>query len=131
MQIIPQLLIFGRLVAGGVFVGFTRPQTDSFCVAASSELPISIVVIVMDAAILLCLLTRALAQNTVLKTDIQVAKRRALFWVMLGLGIWIATSITLHLGFRNIALVARTVVPAIGLTILICMSRCSGYCSTC
>ena len=119
IQIIPQLLILGRLVAGGVFVGFTRPQTDSFCLAASSELPISIVVISMDAAIFLCLVTRALAQNTTFITDFQAARRKSLLWVMLGLAIWIATSVTMHLGFRHVALVVRTAVPAIGLTILI------------
>ncbi|KAK1774078.1 hypothetical protein QBC45DRAFT_54012 [Copromyces sp. CBS 386.78] len=119
LHMIPQLLILGRLVAGAVFVGFTRPQTDSFCVAASSNLPISIVVISMDAAILLCLITRALAQNTTFHTDAQTAKRKALFWVMLGLAVWTATSGSLHLGFRHVALVVRTAMPAIGLTILI------------
>ena len=122
VHIIPQLLILGRLVAGGVFVGFTRPQTDSFCVAASSQLPISIVVISLDAAILLCLITRALVQNTTFHTDSQAIRRKALFWVMLGLAVWIATSVTLHLGFRYVALVARTAVPAIGLNVLI--SKC-------
>jgi hypothetical protein len=127
VQIIPQLLILGRLVAGGVFVGFTRPQTDSFCVAASSELPISIVVISMDAAILLCLISRTLAQNTQLNTESQDARRKALFWVMFGLAVWTATSVTLHLGFRYVALVARTALPAIGLTILISKCHCSGH----
>lgn len=122
VQIIPQVLILGRLVAGGVFVGFARPQTDSFCLAASSELPISIVVVSMDAAIFLCLITRAVAQNTTFHTDYQASKRKSLFWVMLGLAIWIGTSVTLHLGFHYVALVARTAVPAIGLTILI--SKC-------
>ncbi|KAH7629764.1 hypothetical protein B0T09DRAFT_357449 [Sordaria sp. MPI-SDFR-AT-0083] len=127
VHIIPQLLILGRLVAGGVFVGFTRPQTDSFCVAASSQLPISIVVISLDAAILLCLITRALVQNTTFHTDSQAIRRKALFWVMLGLAVWIATSVTLHLGFRYVALVARTAVPAIGLNVLIIiLTLCSG-----
>ncbi|KAJ4385891.1 hypothetical protein N0V85_008010, partial [Neurospora sp. IMI 360204] len=127
VQMIPQLLILGRLVAGAVFVGFIRPQTDSFCVAASSELPISIVVSSMDAAILLCLITRALAQNTQLNTESQDARRKALFWVMFGLAVWTATSVTLHLGFRYVALVVRTALPAIGLTILIIiLTVCSG-----
>ncbi|KAK3402317.1 hypothetical protein B0T20DRAFT_136659 [Sordaria brevicollis] len=127
IQIIPQLLILGRLVAGGVFVGFTRPQTDSFCVAASSELPISIVVVCLDAAIILCLISRALAQNTTFHTDSQTEKRKALFWVMFGLAVWTATSVTLHLGFRYVALVVRTAVPAIGLTILIIiLTLCAG-----
>ena len=54
-QLIPQLFILGRLVAGGVFAGFTRAQTDTFCVATSSILPIAIVVIAMDVVILLLL----------------------------------------------------------------------------
>ncbi|KAL0469371.1 hypothetical protein QR685DRAFT_285029 [Neurospora intermedia] len=127
VQIVSQLLILSRLVIGVVFVGFTRPQTDSFCVAASSELPVSIIVISMDAAILLCLISRALTQNTQLNTESQDARRKALFWVMAGLAVWIASSVTLHLGFRYIALAVRTALPAIGLTILITiLTLCSG-----
>lgn len=92
-QLIPQVLIWARFVAGAVFVGFTRPQVDSFCVATSSMLPVAIVVIVLDLLIILLLAFRAI--STGLVADIQRGKSDAgrskmVTLVMLGFTIWTA-----------------------------------------
>ena len=92
-QLIPQVLIWARFVAGAVFVGFTRPQVDTFCVATSSMLPVAIVVIVLDLLIILLLAFRAI--STGLIADIQRGKSDAgrskmVTLVMLGFTIWTA-----------------------------------------
>ncbi|KAK3381547.1 hypothetical protein B0H63DRAFT_416347 [Podospora didyma] len=134
MQMIPQLLILGRFIAGAVFVGFTRPQTDTFCLATSSALPISILVIALDAVILLLLVVRAF--STGLVANIQKggsgsARSKSFMLVMLGHAIWTATSVTLLLGIRTVDLIARTAVPAGGLvTLIIIITACVGSLST-
>ena len=90
-QLIPQLLILGRLVAGGVFAGFTRAQTDTFCVASSSIVPIAIVVIAMDVAILLLLALRAFRTGVVANMKGPDTHRsKAIMFIMLGFAIWTA-----------------------------------------
>ncbi|KAK3682535.1 hypothetical protein B0T22DRAFT_287224 [Podospora appendiculata] len=133
-QMIPQLLILGRFVAGAVFSGFTRPQTDTFCVAKSSALPVSIMVIALDAVILLLLTAKALSTGLIANMKHKgssAARSKSLVLVMLGLAIWTATSVTLMLGMENIALVPRTALPAGGLTILLLIvTACAGTLAT-
>jgi len=92
-QLIPQLLILGRFVAGGVFAGFAKPQVDSFCVAVSSMLPISIVIIALDVVIILFLAGRAFSTGVI--SDIQrstkeTSRSKAVVWVLIGFTVWTA-----------------------------------------
>ncbi|KAK0709590.1 hypothetical protein B0T26DRAFT_805265 [Lasiosphaeria miniovina] len=129
-QMVPQLLVLVRFVAGAVFVGFTRPQTDAFCLATSSSLPVAILVIALDAVILLLLFWRAFSTGLVAniqKRGSGSGRSKALMLIMLGLAVWTATSVTLMLGMRSMDLIARTAVPAIGLTLLITvLTGCAG-----
>jgi hypothetical protein len=86
LQLIAQVVVLGRFVAGAVFVGFTRPQTDTFCVARTAALPVGIVVSALDAAIILLLVVRAYSAGGAVRVDADRA--RALMFVLLGLGLW-------------------------------------------
>ncbi|KAM7207328.1 hypothetical protein V8F20_002390 [Naviculisporaceae sp. PSN 640] len=120
--LIPQLLILARLVAGGVFAGFTRAQTDTFCVATSSVLPVALVVIIMDVVILVLLIVRAFQTGVVgsmKKAGSDAHRSKSILFVMLGFAIWTGMSVMMLLGMRSVDVAARTAVPAVGLTILI------------
>ncbi|KAK3303338.1 uncharacterized protein B0T15DRAFT_402216 [Chaetomium strumarium] len=124
LQLIAQILVLGRFVAGAVFVGFTRPQTDTFCVARTSALPVGILVSALDAAIILLLVVRAYSAGGAV-TDTHRGKAtngdraRALMFVLLSLALWTGTSVPLLLGFRALALAIRTALPASGLLVVI------------
>ena len=92
-QLIPQLVILIRFLAGAVFIGFTRPQTDTFCVATTSELPLGILVPALDAVIIVLLVIRAYSVGGVAKQnrDGKAAdgdRARALMSVLFGLSFW-------------------------------------------
>ncbi|KAK4229436.1 hypothetical protein QBC38DRAFT_386418 [Podospora fimiseda] len=119
VQLIPQILVLLRFLAGAVFVGFTRPQTDDFCVATTSALPVGTVVIGLDVVIIMALIQKAYSSgpNSLKTTDPERIK--AITAVLLGLGVWTASSIVMMLGLTTIPPVTRTAVPAAGLLILI------------
>ena len=58
-RLILQVILFLRMVAGGLLVGFTRPDFAPVCVARTKLLPIAIVVLVLEAIIIGVLLVRA------------------------------------------------------------------------
>ncbi|TVY42839.1 hypothetical protein LSUB1_G003748 [Lachnellula subtilissima] len=58
-QMILQGILGARLIAGGLLVGFTRPDFAPVCVARTSLLPASIIVLTLDVIILGVLLVRA------------------------------------------------------------------------
>jgi hypothetical protein len=60
-RLILQAILGVRLVAGGLLVGFTRPDFAPVCVARTSLMPISILVITLDFVIIGVLFIRALA----------------------------------------------------------------------
>ncbi|KAH8904441.1 hypothetical protein BR93DRAFT_970966 [Coniochaeta sp. PMI_546] len=127
---ISQIFIAARFIAGGVFVGFTRPQVDTFCVATSSVMPVAITVIALDGLVITSLAARAFMTGLV--ADAQEGKAsssrsKAILFVMVGFVIWTATSVTMMLGMTTLDLIFRTAVPAIGLAILIIIvTACSG-----
>ncbi len=93
MQLIPQVLVLVRFLAGAVFIGFTRPQTDTFCVATTSALPVGILVTALDGVIILLLVTRAYSVGGVAKENhdgrgVEAERARALMSVLLGLVFW-------------------------------------------
>lgn len=90
-QLIPQLLVWVRVVMGAVFVGLTRPQMDTFCVAMSSWAPLAIAIVVFDGLILLVVIGRCFATGVVGdvrhgKTD--SARSASLLLVVLGFAVW-------------------------------------------
>ena len=94
-QLIPQLVVLARFVAGLVFVGFSRPQVDSVCVPMSSMSPIAAVVIGLDGFIIAMLAARAFMTGIV--SDIQESKSSAgrsklVVLVMVGFAIWTGVS---------------------------------------
>ncbi|KAL1842232.1 hypothetical protein VTJ49DRAFT_5710 [Mycothermus thermophilus] len=114
MQMAAQALVLARFAAGAVFAGFTRPQTDDFCVATTSALPVGIAVAGLDGVIVLLLLIQA-------KSSGAPAGDRAwaLMAVLLGLGFWTGTSVPLFLGMTSLAFATRTALPAAGLLAVI------------
>lgn len=90
-QLIPQVLVVVRFVAGMVFVGYTRPQTDTVCVATSSALPTSIVVIALDGVLIAVFVARAFMTRLV--ADVQAnnssaARSKSVLLVLVGFAIW-------------------------------------------
>ncbi|KAJ4293878.1 hypothetical protein N0V88_005392 [Collariella sp. IMI 366227] len=93
IQWISQLLVVARFLAGAVFIGFTRPQTDSFCVPTTSARPVGIVVTALDGVIILFLLIRAYSAGGAAKdnrtaTVAELGRARALISVLVGLLFW-------------------------------------------
>ncbi|KAK4194667.1 hypothetical protein QBC40DRAFT_238069 [Triangularia verruculosa] len=114
LQLLPQILVLARFLAGAVFVGFTRPQTDDFCLATTSALPAGVAVLVLDAIIIVLLIQKAYSTGGAAKTN-----SRSLTSVLLGLICWTAASIVMLLGITTIPPAARTALPAGGLLVLI------------
>jgi hypothetical protein len=141
-QMISQVLITGRFIAGAIFVGFTRPQVDTFCVARSSVMPVAITVLALDGVVIASLVARAFMTGLV--ADVQEGKAsssrsKSILLVMVGFVIWTAvsrlssevgplltrfqTSVAMMLGMTSMELISRTAVPAIGLSVLIGKQR--------
>lgn len=117
-------LIGARAVSGIVFVVFTRPQYAPLCVPRSEALPVSILVVGLDAIILGLVAIRLFtlgfcgSSNGIQSTsNKEQGKALALFTA--GFAIWTGTSVTLHLGLSSIILLLRTAIPATGLGILL------------
>ncbi|EEU40486.1 uncharacterized protein NECHADRAFT_103549 [Fusarium vanettenii 77-13-4] len=111
-----QGFVLVRLILGGVFVGFQRPQLGDICLARTSVLPIGVVVSAVDLVFVAALLTRVISHGN--SWEGVVSGRAALF-ITVGLGIWTAASVPLMLGIETLPVVVRTVIPATGLSILI------------
>jgi hypothetical protein len=60
-RLVLQVILLFRLVAGGLLVGFTRPDFAPVCVARTAVLPIAILVLVLDVVIIGVLMIRALS----------------------------------------------------------------------
>ncbi|GAB1315912.1 hypothetical protein MFIFM68171_06122 [Madurella fahalii] len=114
-QLAPQVLVLFRFLAGAVFIGFARPQTDTFCIATTSVLPVGITVAAMDAVIIVLLFIRLYTAGKREDKGAEMDRTRALTPVLLGLVFWTGTSVPLLVGIRTIALAARTALPAVGL----------------
>jgi hypothetical protein len=95
-QIISQMLIAARFVAGAVLVGFTRPQVDTFCVAKTSALPVAIAVTALDAVVIVSLAARAFMTGLVADTQesksSSAGRSKAVLCVLAGFTIWTAVS---------------------------------------
>ncbi|OBT67882.1 hypothetical protein VE03_02591 [Pseudogymnoascus sp. 23342-1-I1] len=117
-------LIGARAVSGIVFVVFTRPQFAPLCLPRSAALPVSILVIGLDAIILGLVAIRIFTlefwgNSSRIQSTSNKEQGKALALFTAGFAIWTGTSVTLHLGLTSIILLLRTVIPATGLGILL------------
>lgn len=93
-QLLPQVLALGRFVLGAVFAGLTRAQsgqTDVFCAAQSSSIPVAVATIALDFVILLLLVVRAFWTGLAADTrhhKTELARSRSLGLVMAGFAVW-------------------------------------------
>ncbi|KAK1244858.1 hypothetical protein MKX08_004487 [Trichoderma sp. CBMAI-0020] len=111
--------LFLRFILGAVFVGVQRPQFDPVCVATNLILPIGIVVMVVDIAMVMILGTKAFLAKKSDAIRPELSRTNTLILVTVGLGVWTALSTPLFLGLKSTGLAVRTILPAIGLLILI------------
>ncbi|KAL7924221.1 hypothetical protein ACQKWADRAFT_23796 [Trichoderma austrokoningii] len=111
--------LFLRFIIGAVFVGVQRPQFDPVCVATNLILPIGIVVMVADIAMVMTLGTKAFLAKKSDAIRPELSRTNTLILVTVGLGMWTALSTPLFLGLKSTGLAVRTILPAIGLLILI------------
>ncbi|KAM0250363.1 hypothetical protein ACHAQJ_008671 [Trichoderma viride] len=119
LSLVLQGALFMRFIIGAVFVGVQRPQFDPVCVASNLVLPIGIVVMVVDVAMVMVLSTKAVLAKNGNDLRTELSQTNTLILVTAGLGLWTGLSTPLFLGLKSTGLVVRTVLPAIGLLILI------------
>ena len=95
-QMIMQTIVGGRFVLGMVFVGLSRPLADPICLPRSSVLPVAIVVVAVDAAIILSLTWMAFSAGLVrhVRGHEEAAPRsKSILLVILGFAIWTGVSL--------------------------------------
>lgn len=90
--LVPQGLVFLRLILGAVFVGFQRPQFDPVCVNTAQIVALGGAVIGTDAVILASLLIRSFSAGVV--QDVReglpgAARSKGILSVLAGLAVWI------------------------------------------
>ncbi|ROV96606.1 hypothetical protein VPNG_09026 [Cytospora leucostoma] len=121
-QYAPQGLLAGRFILGAVYIGFSRHQMDTICAPISSISAIAIAVVAVDAAIVAILGVRAVSVGLLMmikKGSQDSARGHAIIAMLIGLVIWMATSVVMLLGFSTTDYLFRSTVPAGGLVILI------------
>ena len=93
-QIILQAILGLRLIAGGILVGFTRPDFAPLCLARISFEPVAIVVLVFDLVIIGLLLIRSASLGMLRDMkDSRSSTRdqsRGLILTIVGLTLWTA-----------------------------------------
>ncbi|QYT00865.1 hypothetical protein H0G86_007929 [Trichoderma simmonsii] len=108
-----------RFILGAIFVGVQRPQFEPVCVARNLTLPIGVIVMVTDVAMVAALSTKVVLAKKSNALRPELTRTNALIFVTAGLGIWTGLSIPLFLGLKSSGFAVRTIMPAIGLLILI------------
>ena len=92
---VSQTFIFLRLIVGGTYVGFQRPQFHPVCIPQSVLLPLAIALLAMDAVIAFFLFIFALLlnwRNAAPDTGASHLRKRFLPFVPAALGIWTGVS---------------------------------------
>jgi len=82
-----------RFVLGMVFVGLSRPQFDPVCVPISSVLPIAILVVALDAAIIAGLAIQSFSSGKVREVregQPGAVRSKSILLVIVGMAIWTA-----------------------------------------
>lgn len=134
-----QALIFVRFIMGGVLIGVQRPQIYPVCIAKNILLPLGIATLVTDALIIgivftFLWVTKSSSSSTSLQ-NIGFAPTKIVAFLTAGFAAWLAvrirftssahvlthhkTSIPMILGADMFPIATRTVVPSIGLLVLL------------
>lgn len=113
-----------RGIVGAVFVGFVRTQFDPTCLAVSTLLPVSVVLIAMDVIIVGIIIVRIFTLELFKQSrDKSLGPRqeqcKGLIFITLGFLVWLATSIAMLLGFPGTSLLLMAGIPGGGLTVLV------------
>ncbi|KAM0740985.1 hypothetical protein ACQRIT_003842 [Beauveria bassiana] len=118
-----QAFIPVRFILGGVLIAVQRPQTYPVCIAKNILLPLGIATLVTDAVIvcvffvLIWIKTRSNSTSNLQTSNL--APARIVCFLTAGFAAWLATSIPMIFGLEIFSLASRTVVPSVGLLILI------------
>ncbi|KAI0408405.1 hypothetical protein F4802DRAFT_411122 [Xylaria palmicola] len=122
--LVPQILVFGRFFVGVAFTAVSRVQFKPTCVPISSIRAVSITTIALDAVIIGLLFAQAFSNGSVGKDSglrsVTLGTKTARL-VVVGVAVWLGTSVTLLLGLQSLDLFYRTALPGIGLTILVAL----------
>ncbi|KAM0331706.1 hypothetical protein ACHAQA_003385 [Verticillium albo-atrum] len=119
---IPQALLFIRLLVGGIFVAFQRPQLLPVCQPSNNMVAIGIAVAATDAVIIAIFILRAFMTGLV--QDFQekrpgFQRAKAVLLLIAGLALWTGASVPLFLGLQSIDIIWRTALPAGALSVLL------------
>ncbi|KAI1208613.1 uncharacterized protein F4807DRAFT_143509 [Annulohypoxylon truncatum] len=122
LSLVPQILLLGRFGVGMAFIGLTGNEFSPTCVPISKVVPVAITVIVLDFVIVGLLAIQVLSMgSTKDSASSSRVPKRNVGMVVIGLGIWIGTSVVLLLGMKSTELVLKTTLPALGLAILVAL----------
>lgn len=89
--ILPQAVILIRLIIGGVFVGFQRPQFNPVCVGGTTALPLSVAILAIDAFLIVFFFARALTVGLlrdVREPQASTGRSRAILLIITGFALW-------------------------------------------
>jgi len=112
-----QAILVARLVIGAVLVGFVRADFAPACVAQNTVVPLAVVALVLDFLIGGVVFAGAsILSETAAGRDLE---KQSVSWVAAGLIIWEGSSVVMLLALHNVPLLLRTLLPAIGLLMLI------------
>ncbi|KKP07141.1 hypothetical protein THAR02_00791 [Trichoderma harzianum] len=81
-----------RFILGAIFVGVQRPQFEPVCVARNLILPIGVIVMVTDVAMVAALSTKVVLAKKSNALRPELSRTNALIFVTAGLGIWTGVS---------------------------------------
>lgn len=81
-----------RFILGAIFVGVQRPQFEPVCVARNLILPIGVIVMVTDVAMVAALSTKVVLAKKSNALRPELTRTNALIFVTAGLGIWTGVS---------------------------------------
>ncbi|KAI6784229.1 uncharacterized protein J7T54_004775 [Emericellopsis cladophorae] len=123
-KFIPQALVVLRFVLGSVYVGFQRPQFAPVCFSSTRVLPLGASILGVDAIVLSILLITFRTGSSNGNGCLQVNADRAKVLVLgvAAAAFWTVLSGPMLLGIRSLDLLLRTVLPCIGLIVLISMT---------
>ena len=93
---VPQAILIIRLIIGGIFVGFQRPQLSPVCQTSTDMTAVGIAVIASDAVMVSILIARACMIGLV--QDIRekrpgVQRSKAVVYLIAGLALWTAVGL--------------------------------------
>lgn len=98
---VPQAILIIRLIIGGIFVGFQRPQLDPVCQTSTNMFAVGIAVIASDAVMILIFVARAFMIGLV--QDVRekrpgVQRSKAVLFLIAGLALWTGVSALKRMG---------------------------------